>query len=193
VVAVAPSATNPIANTAVVAPGPGEADSEPANDSATETTTLAPAADLSVTKVAGAASAYWGEEVVYTITVNNAGPSDAQGVVVADPLPVELAFVATTGCLNDPAGAPTCQLGTVAAGASAVFSVTATVVSGDTVTNTVTVSATTPDPGGDATATSTIAAGAAPEIPTLGEMALAVLGVALAGLGVAALYGRRLV
>ena len=188
VVAVAPGVTSPISNTASVSPVAGEADPDPSNDSATAETALAPSADLGITKVAGTASASWGQQVVYTITVHNDGPSDAQGVVVDDPLPPELFGGTTVGCLNDPAGVPTCQLGTVAAGASAVYTLTATVISGTTVTNTATVGAATADPDGAESATSTIAAGAAaPTIPTLGEVALALLGLLLAGAAMLAL------
>jgi uncharacterized repeat protein (TIGR01451 family) len=38
-----------------------------------------------------------GTNAVYTITVTNAGPSSADGVVVADAMPAGLLFVSNTG------------------------------------------------------------------------------------------------
>ncbi len=48
--------------------------------------TLTPSADVQITKE-GPATAVAGTNVVYTITVTNAGPSDATGVTLADPTP----------------------------------------------------------------------------------------------------------
>ena len=48
----------------------------PTNNTATSSVTLTPSADLQITK-AGPATAVAGTNIVYTITVTNAGPSDA--------------------------------------------------------------------------------------------------------------------
>ena len=71
-----------------------------------------------------------GTGLTYTIEVSNAGPSDAQNVVVTDTLPAGVTLVATSGCAEDPAGVPTCTLGTIAAGGSASYTVMVTVDSG---------------------------------------------------------------
>jgi uncharacterized repeat protein (TIGR01451 family) len=65
--------------------------------------------------------------LIYTVTVDNAGPSDAAGVVVTDTLPADVTFVSTTGCAEDPAGVPTCTLGTIVAGGSAAYTIEVTV------------------------------------------------------------------
>ncbi|MFB3044425.1 MAG: DUF11 domain-containing protein, partial [Acidimicrobiia bacterium] len=82
-----------------------------------------------------------GNNLTYTVTVSNAGPSDAVNVVVTDTLPAGVTFVSTTGCAEDPNGVPTCILGTIAAGASAMYTITVTVDSSTTgtLTNSATV------------------------------------------------------
>lgn len=120
------------------------------NNSATETTVVNAEADLSITKVDSADPVIAGDQFTYTITVNNAGPSDATNVVVTDNLPADVTLVSTSGCTEDPTGAPTCTLGDIASGANASYTITADVDLGfaGTLSNTATVSATTTDPNG---------------------------------------------
>ncbi|RMH34417.1 MAG: DUF11 domain-containing protein, partial [Nitrospirae bacterium] len=59
-------------------------------DSAPDTVTIlaeAPQADLSITKTASVDPVIAGNPLTYTVTVSNAGPSDAQNVVVTETLP----------------------------------------------------------------------------------------------------------
>ena len=130
-------------------------DPNPANDSTTEDTTIDTQADLSISKVDDIDPVVAGNNLVYTITVDNAGPSDAQNVTVNDALPAGVTFVSSAGCSEDPSGVPTCSLGTIAAGASAAYTVTVSVDSDRTamLTNTASVSSTTTDPnaGNDST------------------------------------------
>ncbi len=134
-----------IANTAVVSST--TPDSNSANNSSTATTTLgAASADLAVTKVAPA-TAIPGNNITYTITVTNNGPSDATGVTLADPTPTGLTFVSNSGGCTTPFP---CSLGTIAAGATQTITATFLVPLGyttpDPIINTATVSATTTDP-----------------------------------------------
>ena len=105
---------------------------------------LAPSAALQITK-AGPANAVAGTNIVYTITVTNAGPSDATGVTVADPTPPGLTFVANAG---DCTTAFPCNLGTLPAGATRTITATFAIPSGYTtpnpIANTATVSSLTP-------------------------------------------------
>ena len=87
---IAASATGSLVNTASVAIGAGVTDPDLSNNSATDTDTLTPQSDLSITKTDGVATATPGGSVTYTITVSNAGPSDAPGSTVADTFPAVL-------------------------------------------------------------------------------------------------------
>ena len=134
-------------------------DPDTANNSSSVTTTVATSADLFVTKT-GAPTVTAGTNLIYTITVGNPGPSDAQAVVVSDPLPAGTLFVTasqTAGpvftCTTPPVGSGgtvTCDLATLPAFASATFSLTilvpADAPSGLVGTNTATVASTTADP-----------------------------------------------
>ena len=107
-----------------------------------------PTANLAIAKSDSPDPVIAGNQLTYTVTVSNAGPSDATGVVVSDTLPAGVTFVSTTGCAEDPNGVPTCTLGTIAASGSASYTITVDVDSGTlgTITNSATVSSTTTDP-----------------------------------------------
>ncbi len=123
-------------------------DANTANNNANGITTIIPVADLSITKSDNPDPVLPGQNLTYTITVNNAGPSDAQNVVVTDTLPPEVIFVSTNGCAGDPNGVPTCDLGTIAAGENKQYTVTVTVNMGatGTLTNNASVTSDTADP-----------------------------------------------
>src|SRR5205814_10001349 len=75
------------------------ADTNPANNNSTATTTVSAQADLSINKTAPA-TAIAGNNISYSITVANGGPSDAASVTWTDALPANTAFVSlnqTTG------------------------------------------------------------------------------------------------
>jgi uncharacterized repeat protein (TIGR01451 family) len=135
---------NPIVNTVTVSSP--TADPVAANNVATASTSIGVAADLSITKV-GPASVTPGQNVVYTITVTNAGPSDAASVTVSDATPAGLTFVSTAGAC---ATAFPCTLGTVAAGATRIITATYNVPSSyagaNPIDNTASVTGTTTDP-----------------------------------------------
>ena len=150
------AATGTLSNTATVSST--VSDPNAANNSATDTDTLAPQADLAVTKTDGVTTATPGGSVTYTITASNAGPSNAPGATVADTFPASL--TATWTCVG--AGGGTCTAsgsgnigGTVnlPAGGSVTYTVSATVSASatGTLSNTATVAApagvTDPTPG----------------------------------------------
>ena len=142
---VSAAAVGVLVNTASVAPPPGASDPSSANN--TDSDTLTPQADLAITKT-GPASVVAGANVVYTITVTNAGPSNAEGVVVTDVTPTGLTFVSNAGDCTTPFP---CALGTVPAGAppstiTATFAVPLSYTTPDPLPNTATVSTATSDP-----------------------------------------------
>jgi uncharacterized repeat protein (TIGR01451 family) len=170
----------------VTAPG-GVTDPVPGNNSATDSDTLAPQADLSITKTDGVTAVTAGGTVTYTITASNAGPSTATGATVADTLPAALTG-ATWTCAG--AGGGTCTTSgsgnindtvNLPVGGSVTYTVTATLSAAatGTLSNTATVAApggvVDPAPGNNsATDSDTITAtpAAAQAIPTLSEGAL---------------------
>ena len=119
-------------------------------------TAISASADLSVTKTDSPDPVLAGDDLTYTITVSNGGPSSAQDVVITDTLPAGVTFVegvdgnGTTVCTLIQVDEVVCELGTLAPGASVTVYITVTVDPGlpDTtnLVNTVTVDASTPDP-----------------------------------------------
>jgi uncharacterized repeat protein (TIGR01451 family) len=84
-------------------------------------------ADLSITKSGTTATPTLGQQVTFTLTVNNAGPNAATGVTVLDQLPAGLTFVSSTpsqGTYSSGTGVWT--VGTVANGGAATLQIVAT-------------------------------------------------------------------
>src|ERR1051325_5799102 len=123
------------------------------NNSSFVPTTVSSQADVSVTKSAPAAASA-GSNVTYTITVLNAGPSDAANATMSDTLPAGTTFVAesqTTGpaftCTTGPT--VTCSIPSLVAGASATCAITVNIPpatpNGTVIMNTATAGSSTPD------------------------------------------------
>jgi uncharacterized repeat protein (TIGR01451 family) len=86
-----PRWVGPLLNAAYVQPEPGSVDPTPGDQVATPVTTeVLRRPNLSITKTNGVTSSMAGLPVSYTITVSNAGPSDAPNAVVSDVLPATL-------------------------------------------------------------------------------------------------------
>src|SRR6185503_6479701 len=72
-----------VTNTATIAAPSGTTDPTSGNNSASDTDTVTPVADLTITKTDGVTSVTAGTSTTYTITVTNNGPSTVPaGVVV---------------------------------------------------------------------------------------------------------------
>ena len=108
---VSSAATGSVANTAIVSPPIDVTDPNAANNTATDNDSLDPVADVSVTKTNGITSQSPGALSTYTITVSNAGPSDAAGVAIDDPLPAG-ATAASWTCAAAPGSACAVASGT---------------------------------------------------------------------------------
>jgi uncharacterized repeat protein (TIGR01451 family) len=122
-----PSATGTLANTATVTPPPGVTDPNPGNDSATDSDTLTPQSDLSITKTDGVRSAVPGTSTTYTIVVSNKGPSTAVDQAVTDLFPAAVTSVSWTA-LASPGSS------VAAAGGNGNIQTTVTLLPGGTVT-----------------------------------------------------------
>ena len=144
---ISPSATGSLSNTATVSAPGGVTDPTPANNSATDTDTLTPQADLAITKTDGVTTAVPGSSVTYTITATNVGPSNVVAATVADTLPASLtatwtavgagggtATASGSGNINDTVNLPV--------GGSVTYTVSATISPSATgsLSNTATVS-----------------------------------------------------
>jgi uncharacterized repeat protein (TIGR01451 family) len=175
IVLVTSSASSTLTNTATVSGAPTDPDT--ANNSATATTTVSGSADLAVTKSDSPDPVTAGEDITYSITLNNEGPSDAQSVTLSDVIPAGTTFVSFTqdsgpdfDCAVPTVGGTgtvSCTIATLAAGDSASFTlvvnVDASTFDGTTITNTVLVFSNTTDPdhtNNEAIATTTVGASA---------------------------------
>lgn len=151
-------ASSSISNTASVSSTVNDPNST--DNASSTTTTVTQTADLAITK-SGPASAGTGQNIVYTITVTNSGPSSATGVVVSDATPAGLNFVSNSGAC---VAAFPCTLGTLASGQTATITSTYFIPAGysaASITNTASVSSGVSDPSNTnntSSATTTIAA-----------------------------------
>ena len=144
------TATGSLVNTATIAAPAGVTDSTPANNSATDTDTLNPSADLSITKTDGATLMIPGQSTTYTVVVSNSGPSTAVNAPIADALPVgatsgtwTCAATAGASCAAASGSMPISTTATIASGASVTYAAVVAVSSTATgsLTNTATVQA----------------------------------------------------
>ena len=104
-----------------------------------------------------------GTALTYSITVTNNGPSDATGVIVTDTLPIGTSFVSASAGCTEAEGTVTCDVGSIATGASAMVTVQVTVDPGTTgpITNSASVAGSETDPNAannNATETSAVVA-----------------------------------
>ncbi len=162
VTATVTTTTGSVSNVATIAIPPGGTDPTPGNNSATDTDTVTPAADLAITKTDGVATVVSGNPTTYTITVTNNGPSSVTGAILSDPPATGLSktAVACSGtpgtCVTAPTVAQlesgTFALPVLASGATYQITVTADVTAASgSVTNTATIAppagTTDPTPG----------------------------------------------
>jgi uncharacterized repeat protein (TIGR01451 family)/gliding motility-associated-like protein len=104
-------------------------------------------ADLSITKGCSPGNLVAGEKLIYTITVTNHGPNNAQGVTVTDLLSSGLTFISSTPSVGNWVS-PNWNIGDLANGATVTLKIEALIHSNfmDTLSNTATVTCLTSDP-----------------------------------------------
>jgi uncharacterized repeat protein (TIGR01451 family) len=161
----APDTPQSVTNKATVTGN--EADPDTADDTASATTAVG-GADLSISKTVGDATPTVGAQGTYTISVANAGPDAAAGVVVTDDLPAGTTYdsaSASTGTASEVTSngtqVVTWDVGTLDDAATAKLLVTVTFSATGSVVNTASVTSLTFDPGGttqSASAAATVSA-----------------------------------
>jgi uncharacterized repeat protein (TIGR01451 family) len=115
-------------------------------DAFKETITITvPAPDLAIAKT-GPAQVTEGDNITYTLTARNLGPTTATGVTVSDPVPANSTFVSASAGCAQAAGLVTCTAGTMAPGATQVFTIVVKAGSGNTVVNIATIAGNQTDP-----------------------------------------------
>lgn len=130
-VAVSPSATGPLVNSASVTSS--TADPSTANNLATSITTVNAEAGLTLTKTDSPDPVVAGANLSYTLVVGNAGPSTAQDVVVVDTIPPQTTLVSAVGgtgvvaCAQILTGVVSCDVGDLLPGQTKTIIVTVNV------------------------------------------------------------------
>ncbi|MEZ6118806.1 MAG: SdrD B-like domain-containing protein [Pirellulaceae bacterium] len=142
---VSPTASGSLQNTATVIAPAGLVDSNPDNNSSTDTDTIRREVDLSIVKTVDRSSAVVGQSLTYQIIVTNVGPSAANGATITDAFPAFLTNVSftstTSGTVSGNTASGTGNINdnvNLGVGASITYTVTGTVASSasGTVTNT---------------------------------------------------------
>ncbi|WP_340077138.1 gliding motility-associated C-terminal domain-containing protein, partial [Leptobacterium sp. I13] len=123
----------------------------------TDTATVVPLrSDLVMNKVVDNGTPNVGDNVVFTLTVTNNGPSDATGVSVTDNLPNGYTYVSDDGGGAYTNGTGVWTIGNLNNGATATLNITATVLVAGNYVNSATVTGNEPDPNpGDEADTAT--------------------------------------
>jgi uncharacterized repeat protein (TIGR01451 family) len=134
-------------------------DPDTSNNEASDSVEFVSAANLGITKSDAPDPVIAGENVTYTLTITNAGPSPAVNVAVRDALSAQVSFQSASpsqgSCQagvvpGDPSKPLLCNLGTLASGASAtivvVVTVNSVVPSGTLLVNNADVTSDTADP-----------------------------------------------
>ncbi len=150
---VLPEATGNLVNTAIIH-SDDVTDPDSDNDTSTFVTPIQAMADLSITKTVDNSTPYVGDNVTFTISLTNNGPSEATNVQVIDQLPSGYTYVShtvTTG--NYTIGTGIWDVGTVSYPGTETLDITATVnVPGGNYQNIATITDLDeydPDPGND--------------------------------------------
>ncbi|GAB4579344.1 MAG: hypothetical protein Fur0022_20820 [Anaerolineales bacterium] len=153
----APFTTGTATNDVIVSSN--EIDTNSTNNVDTETTTINPAADLTIIKTDSPDPAYTGAPLTYQINVFT-GPDAVTGVTMTDPLPAtfELDSVSTTTGSCAGTTTITCNLGNLSANTLVTITITGSATTTDTLVNTASVTGF-PDANpnnNDSTATTTV-------------------------------------
>jgi uncharacterized repeat protein (TIGR01451 family) len=139
------TAASSVTNTATVS---GGGQTNTANDSSSDPANIVSSSDLSLSKSVNNPNPVQGQNVTFTLTLINAGPSNATNVAVKDLLPAGLTFVSATPSAGTyTSGTGVWAVASLTSGASATLQIVTLVSSAGTITNTAQVTASDqPDP-----------------------------------------------
>jgi uncharacterized repeat protein (TIGR01451 family)/gliding motility-associated-like protein len=157
------NATGTYNNTATISGA--NTDPTPGNNTVSRSTTPVPQSDVTITKAVNHPSADVGSTVIFTLTATNNGPSAATGVSVTDQLPSGFTYVSDNGAGAYVSGSGVWTVGTLANGASATLTISASVNASGTYNNAASISSTTGDPTpGNNSASAAVAPGAVSDL-----------------------------
>ncbi|MCX6187917.1 MAG: hypothetical protein NTU43_13170, partial [Bacteroidetes bacterium] len=122
-----------------------QTDTASANNSKTVTPVPVPQADLAIVKTVNNSTPNVGNNVTFTLTASNNGPSNATGVSVNDAIPAGYTLVSATPSTGSWTS-PNWTIGNLANGGSATLTVVATVNASGSYSNTATISGNKADP-----------------------------------------------
>lgn len=136
------AATGTVVNSVAVSPAGGLVDPVPGNDTASDTDTVVPPADLSITKTSMPEPVVAGGLLTYQVDIVNNGPGSASSVVLTDPLPAAVSFVSVTPTptCGEAGGVVSCNFGTLSSGANAAATIVVRTSANGIVENAATVS-----------------------------------------------------
>lgn len=145
-----PAGVGTLTNTATVADdGSNGADPTPGNNTTSDIDQVDTSTDLAITKIDSPDPVQMGNELTYSLTATNIGPSPATDVIITDTLPGGVTFVSATPSQGPPCtltvNTVTCNPGSLAVGASATVTIKVTPTTTGTITNTARVSGNQPD------------------------------------------------
>ena len=115
-------------NTAVIAGN--EPETTLTNNTSSVSTQINPLVDLAIVKTAAPSPVTAGNQLTYTLTASNNGPSDATGVSIADTLPAGVTYVSASssrGTVSQTNGTVNVNLGSLAHSATATVTILVTV------------------------------------------------------------------
>src|SRR5262249_39655521 len=127
--------------------------------------------DLAIAKTASAPVNGRGQTIDYTLVVVNNGPNTATGVTVTDPLPAGFSLITATSTQGSCSGTTTvtCNIGTMANGASVTITLHGLIRGTGTLSNTATVAANEADSNPSNNSSTAVAAA---DIPALSDLGL---------------------
>ncbi|PKL58102.1 MAG: hypothetical protein CVV34_04085, partial [Methanomicrobiales archaeon HGW-Methanomicrobiales-5] len=118
------------------------------NDAPLVEVDIIPGANLSITKTASVDEIALDEQFTYEITVTNNGPNDAEDVFTTDTLPAGTSFTtgsATQGSVSETAGVVVADLGDIVSGDSVTITITVDAIAVGPTSNTASVDSVTSD------------------------------------------------